>query len=166
METNTALEEKSIENPAVLQVREWRKQGFKIGFANGCFDILHAGHVNLLNTARSNCDRLIVAITGDEQVEKQKGRGRPIMNADERAFIINGLAAVDMVLIITDETPLKVLEVLRPDIVAKGNDYKDVGFPEKTFIESYGCKIIYAPTLNSSRSIVNKCKKVLRNKKK
>jgi D-beta-D-heptose 7-phosphate kinase/D-beta-D-heptose 1-phosphate adenosyltransferase len=161
MEAATALKE----NPAIIQVKEWREKGLKIGFANGCFDILHAGHVNLLNTARSNCDRLIVGVTSDDNITKEKGKNRPIMDVNERAFILNGLAAVDMVIIITDPTPIRVLESLKPDIVAKGMDYAKIGFPEKEFLESYGCKIIFTPTINSSSALIAKCKKALHKKK-
>jgi D-beta-D-heptose 7-phosphate kinase / D-beta-D-heptose 1-phosphate adenosyltransferase len=163
MESNATLK-KEPENPAIIQVNEWRSKGLKIGFVNGCFDIIHAGHINLMNMARSQCDKLIVGVSSDEAIKKQKGKNRPIMNQDERAFIINGLAAVDMVLIITDDTPQSVLEKLKPDVVAKGMDYEGIHYPEKSFLESYGAKIIYAPKLNSSSTIISRCKKVLRNK--
>lgn len=164
METNTALNEQP-ENPAIIQVREWRKEGKKVGFVNGCFDLLHAGHVNLMNTARSNCDKLIVAVTSDEMVTKQKGKGRPIMSDKERAYIVNGLSAVDMVLIVSDETPMRILQNLKPELVVKGADYENSEFPEKSFIQSYGGKILYAPTINSSTDLINKCKKILQKKK-
>lgn len=164
MEINTALNEQ-LENPAIIQVREWRKEGKKVGFVNGCFDLLHAGHVNLMNTARSNCDKLIVAVTSDEMVTKQKGKGRPIMSDKERAYIVNGLSAVDMVLIVSDETPMRILQNLKPELVVKGADYENSEFPEKSFIQSYGGKILYAPTINSSTDLINKCKKILQKKK-
>lgn len=164
MDINVAL--KRSENPAISQVNEWRAKGLKIGFVNGCFDILHAGHVNLFNMARSQCDRLIVAISDDAVIKKLKGKNRPIMTQDERAFIINGLAAVDMVLIITDDTPQDVLEKLKPDLVAKGKDYEGIHWPEKAFLESYGAKIIYAPIVASSTTIIQKYKKSLQKKDK
>jgi len=161
MEADPSLKQ---ENPAVTQIMQWRDKGLKIGFANGCFDILHAGHVNMLNTARSNCDKLIVGVTSDTIIAKQKGKGRPILNEEERAFIISALAAVDLVIIIFDDTPIRVLQKLKPEIIVKGKDYEGIDFPEKSFLESYGAKILYTPTLNSSSALIKKCKKVLHKK--
>ncbi len=158
MEANTALKQ---ENPAVTQITAWREAGLKIGFVNGCFDFLHPGHVNLLNMARTNCDKLIVGVSSDAIVTKQKGKGRPVLSDEERAFIISGLASVDMVIIIFDDTPLNVLHKLKPEVIVKGKDYESIDFPEKAFLESYGAKIIYAPILNSSSALIKKIKKVL-----
>lgn len=156
MATDTALKSG---NPAIAQVMEWKEKGLKIGFANGCFDILHAGHVNLLNMARNNCDKLVVGVSSDAIVRKNKGETRPALNEEERAFILSALAAVDMVIIIFDDTPLRVLETLKPDIIAKGKDYENKDFPEKSFLESYGAKIIYAPLMNSSSTIISRLRK-------
>ncbi len=132
----------------------------KIGFVNGCFDILHAGHVAMLNMARSQCDKLIVGVSSDAVVERCKGKGRPILKDEERAYIISSLAAVDMTIIIFDDTPLNVLKKLKPELVVKGKDYELAEYPERKFLESSGITVVYAPILNSSKQLIEKCKKV------
>lgn len=159
MESDSALK-KQTTNPAVNQVIEWRKAKLKIGFVNGCFDIIHAGHIAMLNLARSQCDKLIVGVSSDTVVEARKGRGRPILKDEERAYIISSLAAVDMTIIIFDDTPLNVLKKLKPELVVKGKDYELVDYPERKFLEDSGATIIYALILNSSKELIKKCKKV------
>jgi D-beta-D-heptose 7-phosphate kinase/D-beta-D-heptose 1-phosphate adenosyltransferase len=107
----------------VQLVRDWRDHGLRVGFANGCFDILHAGHVALLTAARRRCDRLIVALNTDESVARLKGPLRPINTLADRAAVIAALGVVDGVVAFADDTPLELIGALVPDVLVKGADY-------------------------------------------
>lgn len=131
----TALEDLAAE------VETWRRQGLKIGFTNGCFDILHRGHVAYLAQARSWCDRLIVALNTDASVRKLKGDGRPVNDLDSRAVVIGGLASVDRVTAFDDPTPLALIERLRPDVLIKGADYTREGVVGGDLVESWGGEV-------------------------
>ena len=104
-------------------VEELRKKGKRIVFTNGCFDIIHAGHVDYLEEAKSFGDFLIVGMNSDESVRRIKGEKRPIVPEDYRARVLEGLKAVDCVFIFDDETPLKVIETVKPDVLVKGADW-------------------------------------------
>lgn len=104
-------------------VRTWRQGGLVVGFTNGCFDVLHAGHVHLLEKARASCDRLVVGLNTDESVRLLKGPTRPIHHLDHRARVLLGLRAVDMVVPFADSTPLALIDALTPDVLIKGSDY-------------------------------------------
>lgn len=104
-------------------VTEWRSQKRTIVFTNGCFDILHVGHVTLLDTARREGDRLIVAINSDASVSRLKGPTRPVVAEDARARVLAALAAVDAVVVFDEPTPLELMCYLRPDVIVKGGDY-------------------------------------------
>jgi D-beta-D-heptose 7-phosphate kinase/D-beta-D-heptose 1-phosphate adenosyltransferase len=104
-------------------IREWQAEGLRVGFANGCFDILHAGHVQLLREARRHCDRLIVALNDDASVGRLKGPSRPINALADRAAVIAGLDSVDAVTWFGEDTPLELIVKLRPDRLFKGSDY-------------------------------------------
>ncbi|MFN3700919.1 MAG: D-glycero-beta-D-manno-heptose-7-phosphate kinase [Alphaproteobacteria bacterium] len=129
---------------ALEQIRRWRARGFKIGFTNGCFDILHHGHVSYLNEARSLCDRLIVALNNDLSVSALKGEGRPVHNEDSRASVLGALASVDMVVLFggktatEDQTACALIDKLQPDIYFKGGDYKIEQIPEAPHVQAYG----------------------------
>ena len=110
--------------PAARRLAEgWRAEGLKVGFANGCFDVLHAGHVRMLRAARQHCDRLIVALNEDSSVTRLKGAGRPVNPLADRAAVIAALASVDAVVSFAEETPLACIHALRPDRLFKGQDY-------------------------------------------
>ena len=104
-------------------VKELRKKGKRIVFTNGCFDIIHAGHVDYLEEAKSFGDFLIVGMNSDESVRRIKGEKRPIVPEDYRARVLEGLKAVDCVFIFDDETPLKVIETVKPEVLVKGADW-------------------------------------------
>ena len=108
---------------AVRLVRDWQAHGLRVGFTNGCFDILHAGHVALLRAARRRCDRLVVALNTDASVARLKGPTRPINGLADRAAVISALAAVDAVVGFAEDTPLELIRVLLPDVLVKGADY-------------------------------------------
>ncbi len=108
---------------AAEQVERWRRKGWRIGFTNGCFDLLHPGHVHLLEQARGQCDRLVVGLNSDASVSRLRGDTRPVQPEAARAAVMAGNSAVDLVVIFEEDTPLETLEALRPDILVKGADY-------------------------------------------
>ncbi len=107
----------------VAQRQSWARTGERVVFTNGCFDLLHPGHVRLLETARSHGRRLVVAVNSDASVQGLKGPSRPILPENERAVTLASLACVDAVTIFGEETPHALLEVLRPDVLVKGADW-------------------------------------------
>jgi len=123
------------------QVEAWRRQGLKVGFTNGCFDILHRGHVAYLAQARSWCDRLVVALNTDASVRRLKGNGRPVNDLDSRAIVIGSLSSVDRVTSFDDPTPLALIERLRPDVLIKGADYTREGVVGGDLVESWGGEV-------------------------
>ena len=102
----------------------WRHQGLRVGFTNGCFDVLHPGHVHLLLQARATCDRLIVGLNSNESVTRLKGPERPVHAADERAMMLGAHGTVDLVVMFDEDTPITLIEALRPDVLIKGADYR------------------------------------------
>ena len=108
---------------AIEKVAEWRRRGLKVGFANGCFDLIHPGHVQLLSEARAACDRLIVALNTDASVKRLKGASRPLQNEMARATVMASMAPVDLVTLFDEDTPLEMIKALRPDVLVKGSDY-------------------------------------------
>jgi D-beta-D-heptose 7-phosphate kinase/D-beta-D-heptose 1-phosphate adenosyltransferase len=108
---------------AKAQVAAWHERGLRVGFANGCFDLIHPGHVHLLTRARAGCDRLIVALNTDASVRRLKGPNRPIQHEDARAIVMASLSPVDIVVLFDEDTPLTVIRALRPDVLIKGADY-------------------------------------------
>lgn len=104
-------------------VATWKREGLTVGFTNGCFDILHAGHVSLLQAARSQCDRLVLGLNSDASVRRLKGEGRPVNHEADRACVMAALASVDAVVIFGEDTPLALIERLKPDVLVKGADY-------------------------------------------
>ena len=155
--------ERGVVNEEQLQVdvADARAHGERIVFTNGCFDILHAGHVGYLEQARKLGDRLIVAINSDASVTRLKGEGRPINPADRRMAVLAGLEAVDWVVSFEDDTPERLLALLRPDILVKGGDYSREQVVGWEIVESYGGEIAALDFLDdcSTTAIVNKIQK-------
>ncbi len=108
---------------ALARVRHWHRSGLRVGFANGCFDLVHPGHVALLRRAREQCDRLVVALNTDASVKRLKGESRPVQDESSRAAVIGSLRSVDMVTLFGEDTPLELIELLKPDVLFKGEDY-------------------------------------------
>ena len=104
-------------------VRQWKNRGYRVGFTNGCFDIVHPGHVGLLAASRAECDRLVVALNDDDSVRRLKGASRPINTLADRCAVIAGLESVDAVISFADDTPLDLIRRLKPDVLMKGADY-------------------------------------------
>jgi D-beta-D-heptose 7-phosphate kinase/D-beta-D-heptose 1-phosphate adenosyltransferase len=108
---------------ALDRVQAWKRAGLKTGFTNGCFDLLHPGHVALLEAARAHCDRLLVAVNSDASTRRLKGPGRPVQDEYARALVLASLRPVDAVVMFSDDTPLELIRRLRPDVLVKGRDY-------------------------------------------
>jgi D-glycero-beta-D-manno-heptose 1-phosphate adenylyltransferase len=123
------------------RVAEDRAAGRSIAFANGCFDLLHVGHIRYLEAAAHEADRLIVAINDDESVRHLKGEGRPILAAADRAELVAALRCVDYVVIFAEPTVGPLLEAIRPDVHCKGTDYTVDSVPERDIVKAYGGRI-------------------------
>jgi rfaE bifunctional protein nucleotidyltransferase chain/domain len=139
-------------------VRLERANGRRIVLANGCFDVLHAGHVRYLRGAREFGDYLVVAINSDEQVKKLKGDGRPILSEQERAEIVAALKVVDVVTIFPEATVEELLLAMRPDVHAKGTDYTENTVPERETVKSYGGQvaIVGDPKNHSTSDLISR----------
>jgi D-beta-D-heptose 7-phosphate kinase / D-beta-D-heptose 1-phosphate adenosyltransferase len=122
----------------------WRAKGKKIGFTNGCFDLIHPGHISLLTQARAKCDRLVVGLNSDASVKRLKGTGRPVQDETARAIVLASLAMVDLVVIFGEDTPEILIQQIRPDVLVKGADYKRADIVGADFVSSYGGEIVLA----------------------
>jgi D-beta-D-heptose 7-phosphate kinase/D-beta-D-heptose 1-phosphate adenosyltransferase len=127
---------------AIERVAEWRKRGLKVGFANGCFDLIHPGHVRLLSEARAACDRLIVAMNTDASVARLKGPTRPLQNEMARATVMASMAPVDLVTLFDEDTPLEMIRALRPDVLVKGSDYTVDQVVGGDLVQGWGGKVV------------------------
>lgn len=145
-------------NRLIARVAIARKHGAHIVLANGCFDILHVGHIRYLEAAKGLGDVLVVGINSDEQVRVQKGEGRPLVPERERAEIIAALRAVDFVTIFHEPTVEQLLLSIRPDVHAKGTDYTEESVPERDVVRSYGGRvcIVGDPKDHSSTEMARK----------
>ncbi len=123
------------------EAERWRERGLKVGFTNGCFDILHRGHIVYLAQAREWCDRLIVGLNTDRSVRALKGEGRPVNDLESRALVLAGLRSVDLVVPFDDETPLALIEAARPDVLIKGADYSIDGVVGRQLVEGWGGQV-------------------------
>src|SRR5207253_1038856 len=118
-----------------------RRLGQRVAFTNGCFDVLHAGHVQYLQEARAQADLLVVGLNSDAGVRNLKGAGRPVHPVDARARVLAGLHAVDYVVVFEDPTPLPLIEAVRPDVLIKGADYPRESVVGAQLVESYGGRV-------------------------
>lgn len=126
------------------QVSAWRRSGKKIGFTNGCFDLLHPGHVSLLSQAKAACDRLIVGLNSDASVRRLKGETRPVQNETSRSVVLASLGSVDAVVLFSDDTPLALITALKPDVLVKGADYTVETVVGSDVVLGYGGKVVLA----------------------
>lgn len=141
------LNEKIVDRPQLLeQVGRWRLQGKKIVFTNGCFDLLHAGHLHLLHEARSLGDVLIVAVNSDASVGRLKP-GRPLVGERWRLLMLAALAAVDAVSCFDEDTPLRLIELIKPDVLVKGADYRAEQVVGYDLVTAYGGSVHLVPLL-------------------
>jgi D-beta-D-heptose 7-phosphate kinase/D-beta-D-heptose 1-phosphate adenosyltransferase len=126
------------------QAERWRNRGFKVGFTNGCFDLLHPGHVATLRQAKAACDYLVVAINSDASVKRLKGPTRPIQDEAARSSILSAMEMVDAVVVFDEDTPIELLKAIRPDVLVKGGQYKLEEVVGYDLITSWGGKVVRA----------------------
>ncbi|MBI3323124.1 MAG: adenylyltransferase/cytidyltransferase family protein [Candidatus Omnitrophica bacterium] len=131
----------------VREVRRLRRRGKSIAFTNGCFDLLHAGHLEYLEKVKSRADVLIVALNSDRSVRRLKGPGRPLVPEGERARLVAALRPVDFVTIFSEPTPLKAIRAVQPDLLAKGGDWKAKAIVGREIVEGRGGKVLVIPYL-------------------
>jgi len=134
----------------------WRAQGQTIGFTNGCFDLVHPGHLSLLRQARAECDRLVVGLNSDSSVKALKGESRPLQSEAARALVLASLEDVDMVIIFSDDTPLELISTLKPDVLVKGADYTVDTVVGADIVQANGGRVVLAelvPGQSTTRTI-------------
>jgi len=137
---------KLLTREALIRERErLRREGKRLVFTNGCFDLLHPGHVRYLSQARAMGDALVVALNGDRSVRKLKGEGRPILNEQERAEVVSALEAVDYVTIFEEETPRELIAALLPDVLVKGGDWPIDQIIGREEVEASGGRVVSLP---------------------
>jgi rfaE bifunctional protein nucleotidyltransferase chain/domain len=144
------------------EVEHRRRRGERIAFTNGCFDILHVGHVRYLAEARKTGDLLILALNSDASVRAIKGEKRPLVPERERAEVVASLAAVDYVTLFDETTPLKLIEYLRPDCLVKGADWREEAVVGRDSVRSWGGRVVLVPVVEgaSTTNIVEKIRQI------
>ncbi len=143
---------------AVNAIKKLKQKNKKIVFTNGCFDILHAGHISYLEKAKSLGSALVIGLNSDSSVKRIKGKSRPVVSQKNRAILLAALETVDMVIIFGELTPLKLIKAIKPDVLVKGGDWKKKDIVGSDFVESYGGKVkslAYVKGL-STRSLISK----------
>jgi D-beta-D-heptose 7-phosphate kinase/D-beta-D-heptose 1-phosphate adenosyltransferase len=136
---------------------EWRDNGKKIVFTNGCFDLLHRGHVEYLEAAKNYGDILIIGLNSDNSVRRLKGKPRPYISENDRAYILSQLHVVDAVIIFNEETPLLLIKLIKPDVLVKGADYKKDEIVGSQFVDQNGGKVVRVPLVpgRSTTDLIN-----------
>ena len=157
METKTKIQTR---DQALRTIEKWKKKGLVIVFTNGCFDILHVGHVDYLEKARKEGDKLIIGLNTDSSVRSIKGPSRPILDEQSRARLLAALAFVDLVIPFEESTPLDLIRSIGPDILVKGNDYEAKNIVGAKFVMENGGKVITLALIEgiSTSNIINKIK--------
>lgn len=130
---------------AQAQCRVWRESGQHIIFTNGCFDILHKGHIQYLESARALGDRLVVGLNSDASTRRLKGNTRPINHEDSRAYLVASLSVVDLVVVFEEDTPLNLITSLEPDTLVKGGDYVEDDVIGGNFVKAHGGHVVIIP---------------------
>ena len=145
----------------VLKVSQWKKNKMKVAFTNGGFDILHLGHLEILTKSKEFGDRLIVAVNSDASVRKLKGKERPINDFQTRSNMLASFSFVDYVVEFSDDTPKKLIQIIKPDFLIKGGDYKKKNIVGNDIVSSYGGETIIIPLIDglSSTNTINKLNK-------
>ncbi len=157
----TAIENKILSLEDAVSIRkQWKNEGKKVVFTNGVFDILHAGHVKSLTHARANGDKLIVGLNADASVKRLKGDSRPVIAEQDRATLLAALQFVDMVVLFSDDTPIKLIEVLLPDVLVKSADYNIDNIAGAKEVIANGGEVKIMPFINgiSTTAIISKIK--------
>lgn len=155
---NKILDRNTLKN----ELDDLRKKGKKIAFTNGCFDILHIGHVRYLREAKKTADILVLALNSDASVKKIKGEKRPLVPQEDRAEIMAALEFIDFVTIFDETTPLKLINLLKPDVLIKGGDWAEDDVVGRDEIKKWGGKLMLIPEIKgkSTTSIVDKIRQV------
>ena len=140
----------------VMRIENARRNGHTVAFANGCFDLLHVGHLRYLEAAAQEADVLVVAVNDDRSVRMLKGDGRPLLAAEYRAELVAALRCVDFVIVFPEATVGPLLELLRPDVHCKGTDYTEESVPERDVVRAYGGRIAIVgdPKHHSTRDLL------------
>ena len=133
---------------AARQAALWREQGLRVGFTNGCFDILHRGHVAYLAQARAWCDRLVLGLNTDASVSRLKGPERPVNDLESRALVLGGLASVDLITPFDEDTPMRLIRAIRPDVLVKGADYSEAEVVGAAEVRGWGGEVRLAPLVD------------------
>jgi D-beta-D-heptose 7-phosphate kinase/D-beta-D-heptose 1-phosphate adenosyltransferase len=129
---------------AAAKVADWKSQGLKVGFTNGCFDLIHPGHISLLAQARKACDRLVVGLNSDASVKRLKGEERPLQNENARSTVLDAMSVVDLVVIFDEDTPLELIRLLQPDVLVKGADYRLEQVVGADIVQRHGGRVVLA----------------------
>lgn len=161
-DTTTLMNAPILTEPDLIEALAGeRASGKTIAFANGCFDVLHVGHIRYLQEAANVADVLVVGVNGDQSVRELKGEGRPVMPADERAELIASIRGVAYVTVFHEKSPARLLQTLRPDFQAKGTDYTADSVPEAEIVKSYGGKVIITgdPKDHSTTAVLEKMRR-------
>jgi len=139
-----------------LMIKEWKDSNQKIVFTNGCFDVLHYGHFRLLHESKKLGNKLIIAVNDDESVKRLKGNGRPIHNQEQRIFCLSSIIFVDLIILFSENTPIKIIKELNPDVLTKGSDYSIDEVVGKQEVIDSGGEVILIPLVKglSSSNII------------
>ena len=129
---------------ALDRIAGWRARGLEVGFTNGCFDLLHPGHVKLLQQARAACDRLVVGLNSDASARRLKGPDRPIQSEAARAAVLGSLATVDLIVVFAEDTPIELIRAIRPEVLVKGADYSLDQVVGAELVRGYGGRVLLA----------------------
>ena len=142
------------------ELSELKSAQVRLVFTNGCFDLLHCGHMYGLNQARLRGDYLIVGLNTDDSVCKLKGAGRPLVNGEDRAYMLASLQSVDAVILFDEDTPIELIRAIRPDVLVKGQDYEESEMIGGKFVKGYGGEVVRLPLKVgfSTSAIINKIK--------
>lgn len=162
MRAGNSIQSKILTLPELQKkLAQWRVKSKTIVFTNGCFDIIHAGHIASLSEAAQHGDLLVVGLNSDSSIKDLKGKGRPVMDEASRALMLASLAMVDAVVIFSEPTPLDLVKAIQPDVMVKGGDYKVEEIAGAREVMEYGGKVIINPIIEgfSTTSIINKIQK-------
>jgi rfaE bifunctional protein nucleotidyltransferase chain/domain len=143
------------------QVNAWKQAGEEVVFTNGCFDIIHRGHIEVLAQTADLGDRLIIGLNSDSSIEKLKGKNRPIIDEQSRAILLASFSFVDAVILFSEDTPINLIRTLKPDVLAKGGDYEISTIVGHKVVQENGGEVILVPFVDgfSSTTIIDKIKK-------
>ena len=143
------------------QLEQWKANGNKVVFTNGCFDIIHRGHIEVLARTADLGDKLIIGLNSNQSIQKLKGKDRPIIDEQSRAILLAALSFVDAIVLFSEDTPLKLISTLLPDVLAKGGDYEIETIVGHKIVQQNGGKVKIVPFIDgfSSTTIIDKIKK-------